>query len=133
MLGLASAVDENTTITGLIGDLAFYHDMNGLLASGNCKATLVIINNGGGGIFRYLPQSGLETFERDWLTPVELDFQHAASLYRLPFQRVSSVAGFNHAFSQSLDQAGVKLIEVLIDAQQSVAQHQAYWDAVSGD
>ncbi|NIP70673.1 MAG: 2-succinyl-5-enolpyruvyl-6-hydroxy-3-cyclohexene-1-carboxylate synthase, partial [Planctomycetales bacterium] len=35
------------------GDLAFYHDLNGLLAGQRCglKATIVLINNNGGGIF----------------------------------------------------------------------------------
>ncbi|MEA2094167.1 MAG: 2-succinyl-5-enolpyruvyl-6-hydroxy-3-cyclohexene-1-carboxylic-acid synthase [Pseudomonadota bacterium] len=130
LLGLASAAAESTTVAGLIGDLAFYHDMNGLLAARDCNATLIVINNGGGGIFRYLPQTGLETFERYWSTPTGLDFRHAADLYRLPFRRVSSADEFEQALKDNLAQPGVKIIEAVIDPQQSVERHRAYWEAV---
>ena len=42
-----------------IGDIAFYHDMNGLLAAKlhGLNATIVLINNDGGGIFSFLPQA----------------------------------------------------------------------------
>ena len=41
----------------LIGDVSFYHDMNGLLASRyGANLTIVVINNSGGGIFSFLPQ-----------------------------------------------------------------------------
>jgi 2-succinyl-5-enolpyruvyl-6-hydroxy-3-cyclohexene-1-carboxylate synthase len=130
LLGLASAAADGTTVAGLIGDLAFYHDMNGLLAARDCNATLIVINNDGGGIFRYLPQTGLEAFERYWSTPTGLDFRHAADLYRLPFRRVSSADEFEQALNDTLAQRGVKIIEAVIDPQQSVERHHAYWEAV---
>jgi len=130
LLGLASAAADGTTVAGLIGDLAFYHDMNGLLAARDCNATLIVINNDGGGIFRYLPQSGLETFERYWSTPTGLDFSHAADLYRLPFRRVNSTDEFQQALNDNLAQPGVKIIEAVIEPQHSVERHRAYWEAV---
>ena len=130
LLGLASAAADGTTVAGLIGDLAFYHDMNGLLAARGCNATLIVINNDGGGIFRYLPQAGLESFERYWSTPTELDFRHAADLYRLPFRRVSNADEFQRALNDKLAQPGVKIIEAVIDPQHSVERHRAYWEAV---
>jgi len=130
LLGLAAAATEGTTVAGLIGDLAFYHDMNGLLAARDCNTTLIVINNDGGGIFRYLPQSGLENFERYWSTPTGLDFRHAAALYRLPFRRVSSADEFQQALNDNLAQPGVKIIEAVIDPQHSVERHRAYWEAV---
>jgi len=131
LLGLATAAAEGTTVTGLIGDLAFYHDMNGLLAARDCDATLIVINNDGGGIFRYLPQFGLTDFERYWSTPTGLDFRHAADLYRLPFRRISNADAFKQALNDTLTQPGVKIIEAVIDPQQSVECHRAYWEAVS--
>jgi len=130
LLGLASAAAEGTTVAGLIGDLAFYHDMNGLLAARDCNATLIVINNDGGGVFRYLPQAGLEAFERYWSAPTGLDFRHAAALYRLPFRRVSSADEFQQALNDNLAQPGVKIIEAVIDPQHSVERHRAYWEAV---
>ena len=130
LLGLASASADGTTVAGLIGDLAFYHDMNGLLAAPDCNATLIIINNDGGGIFRYLPQAGLDAFERYWSTPTGLDFRHAADLYRLPFRRVGRADEFQQALNDSLSQQGVKIIEAVINPQHSVERHRAYWEAV---
>ena len=45
----------------IIGDLAFYHDMNGLLMAkiNNINLNIVLLNNDGGGIFSYLPQKHL--------------------------------------------------------------------------
>ena len=83
-LGLCAALGK--PVVALLGDLAFYHDMNGLLAARGLNITFVVLNNGGGGIFGYLPQAGLEEFERAWLTPTELDFSHAARMYGLDYQ-----------------------------------------------
>jgi 2-succinyl-5-enolpyruvyl-6-hydroxy-3-cyclohexene-1-carboxylate synthase len=129
LLGLATAAGDSTTVAGLIGDLAFYHDMNGLLAARDCNATLIVINNDGGGIFRYLPQAGLEAFERYWSAATGLDFRHAASLYGLPFRRVSSAGEFEQALDDNLARPGVKIIEAMIDPQHSVERHRAYWEA----
>ena len=42
-----------------IGDVSFYHDMNGLLAARrhDLDLLIVLINNDGGGIFSFLPQA----------------------------------------------------------------------------
>lgn len=128
LLGLASGTSG--PVVGLIGDLAFYHDMNGLLAARGVDATLILLNNGGGGIFGYLPQAGLERFESDWLTPTGLDFEHAARLYGLHFKRVSGRGAFAAALDAALERRGVNLIEVMIDRNDSLARHRAYWAAV---
>ena len=50
-LGAGSATDEELVL--VTGDLAYYHDMNGLLSIARCgvDATIVLVNNDGGGIF----------------------------------------------------------------------------------
>ncbi|HLY26305.1 MAG TPA: 2-succinyl-5-enolpyruvyl-6-hydroxy-3-cyclohexene-1-carboxylic-acid synthase, partial [Aggregatilineales bacterium] len=68
----------------VIGDLALYHDMNGLMAAKLHKlnATIVLINNDGGGIFSFLPQAAYpDHFEELYGTPHGLDFRHVAELY----------------------------------------------------
>ena len=128
LLGLASAAGG--PVAGMMGDLAFYHDMNGLLAAHGADATLIVLNNGGGGIFGYLPQAQLEHFESDWLTPTDLDFEHAARLYGLRFTRVSHQGEFAAALEAALARRGVDLIEVMIERNDSLARHRAYWAAV---
>ena len=65
----------------LTGDLAFYHDLNGLLIGKIHKLNLIILllNNDGGGIFRYLPQSKENHFEHLFLTPQGINFEGVKS------------------------------------------------------
>lgn len=128
-LGLAAA--SGAPLVALLGDLALYHDMNGLAAARGRDAVLVAINNGGGGIFEYLPQAELAEFERAWLTPLELDFSHAAAMYGLAYRQVSGAADFAPALADAL-KGGAHLIEVVVDRAASVARHRAYWSAAAG-
>jgi 2-succinyl-5-enolpyruvyl-6-hydroxy-3-cyclohexene-1-carboxylate synthase len=108
---------------GLIGDLALYHDMNGLLAARRTSATIVVINNGGGAIFGLLPQHSRPEFERLWMTPTDLDLRHVADLYGIP-----------HALAEpddllALTGTGPRLVEVSVDAEESWARHRALREA----
>ena len=81
-LGAAAAAGGPLVLA--IGDLSFYHDMNGLLAARRhgLDATIVLLNNDGGGIFSFLPQAAVpDHFEELFGTPTGLDFRHAAALY----------------------------------------------------
>ena len=81
-LGASSVSSGPLVLT--IGDIAFYHDMNGLLAAKlhGLNATIILINNDGGGIFSFLPQAAYpEHFEDLFGTPHGLDFRPAAELY----------------------------------------------------
>src|SRR5699024_9996949 len=55
-LGAAATGKE---VTLLLGDLSFFHDMNGLLTAKHyaIDMTILLINNNGGGIFSFLPQA----------------------------------------------------------------------------
>ena len=74
-LGVALASGPTTA---LVGDLAFLHDVSALVgqASERPPLTVVVADNGGGGIFSFLPQAaGLhpERFERLFGTPPGAD------------------------------------------------------------
>ena len=70
----------------LIGDLAFFHDMNGLqlLKQYQLPVTIILLNNNGGGDFFLLiakiPCQKV-TLCRHLAPPLDLDFQQAAKLY----------------------------------------------------
>lgn len=115
----------------LLGDLAFYHDMNGLLAAAGRDLVIILLNNNGGGIFGYLPQARLAGYERYWNTATDLDFSHSAALYGLAYQRVTRQSGFQPALQQALQQGGPQLIEVRIDRQFSIEHHRRYRRAVT--
>lgn len=109
----------------LLGDLSLYHDMNGLLAARQSDILFVVINNGGGGIFRHLPQATLQSFERYWLTPTGLSMARIAELYGLHFQRLDA-EGVDEGIAQALTRAGPQLIELTIDPDTDLSVH-AEW------
>ena len=76
---LGASINHQKTVL-LIGDLSFYHDLNGLLAAKmhNLNITIIVVNNNGGGIFSFLPQRDEEQhFELLFGTPTNLTFEHA--------------------------------------------------------
>lgn len=119
----------------VIGDIAFYHDLNGLLAAKRhaLNATIIVINNDGGGIFSFLPQATppAEQFEELFGTPHGLTFRPAAELYGAHYWRVTTWAEFRTALSLSLQQTGLKIIELPTQRPSNVTMHRAVWQAVA--
>ena len=117
----AAAADRSTPMLLLIGDVSFYHDMNGLLAvrkHGLDNVTIVLLNNNGGGVFRRLPIAEEHAqFEELFLTPSGLDFAPAAAMYGLDFVRIGEEdrAGLAQALCASLQGSGPTIIEVRTD------------------
>ncbi len=119
-LGAASATTDRLTL--VIGDLAYYHDMNGLLALQRCAvdATIVLINNDGGGIFHMLPIEEFDPpFTAQFKTPHGLDFEPSTELYGCSFERVESIEAFAAAYRESVQTDGSDVIDVKTDAESS--------------
>ncbi|MBC8312007.1 MAG: 2-succinyl-5-enolpyruvyl-6-hydroxy-3-cyclohexene-1-carboxylic-acid synthase [Candidatus Marinimicrobia bacterium] len=132
-LGVASKSDGHILL--LIGDLSFYHDMNGLLAASryNINLTIVVVNNSGGGIFSFLPisnEKGKE-FDEFWSTTHNLDFSHTAKLYNCNYTKVDSIESLNNALSKNKNSEGINIIEAITDITENVAQHGAIKTALS--
>ena len=118
----------------VIGDLSFYHDMNGLIAARRfgLDATIVLVNNDGGGIFSFLPQANdPDDFEALFGTPHGLDFAPVAQLYGLEYCRVETLAGYRDALVESFARSGVSVIEVRTDREQNLRLHQEIWREVA--
>ncbi|AIY04955.1 2-succinyl-5-enolpyruvyl-6-hydroxy-3-cyclohexene-1-carboxylate synthase [Planococcus sp. PAMC 21323] len=112
-----------------IGDLSFLHDMNGLIASKmqETDLTIVIMNNDGGGIFSYLPQSQEERyFEELFGTPTGLTFSDAAKMYDAQYLSAETVAQFAAALDEPKTNL-VKIIEVFTDRENNVTTHRKLW------
>ncbi len=116
---------------GVIGDLALYHDMNGLLAGTDVDASLVVIENGGGAIFGLLPPGRHPRFERLWRTPTRLACERIASLYSLPHRLVREDEPLDNVASLPDPGQGLQLVEVRIDAETSWARHRNLWQAAA--
>jgi 2-succinyl-5-enolpyruvyl-6-hydroxy-3-cyclohexene-1-carboxylate synthase len=136
VLGVAAG-GEGGPIVGLLGDLCFLHDTNGLLGARarGLDATFVVVDNDGGGIFSFLPQGDpavVETnrFEELFGTPHGIDLAAVAAVHGLPCVVVDRADGVGPAVREAISEGGVRVVLVRTDRRANVAQHQAVWDAV---
>lgn len=125
-LGIAAAAP----CVALLGDLTALHDLTALASAHGRDIVCVVLNNGGGGIFDYLPQAALPEFEQAWLTPQRIDFGAAARSFGVAYAHAATLAGFGQALAAALERGRPTLLEVAIDRRASVAQHRAYWREV---
>ena len=88
-LGIATA---RQSATAIIGDLAFLHDLTGLVGNSSANLRIIAINNDGGGIFSTLPQAGVAGFETVFGTPHGLDLEKVASGLGISAKTISSFA-----------------------------------------
>jgi 2-succinyl-5-enolpyruvyl-6-hydroxy-3-cyclohexene-1-carboxylate synthase len=157
--GAAAAGDGPVVL--LIGDVALAHDIGGLLASKRLglKLTIVLVDNGGGGIFDFLAvadaaiaradEPGVgddqsrepaardsevaaqDIYTRHIATPTGLDFADAARLYDLAHERVEDVASLRTALERALADERSAIVEVRGDRDANVRLHREVWHAVS--
>ncbi|PAU84555.1 2-succinyl-5-enolpyruvyl-6-hydroxy-3-cyclohexene-1-carboxylic-acid synthase [Halorubrum salipaludis] len=130
-LGAGSATTDDLTL--VVGDLALYHDSNGLLAVERCDAdvTVVLINNDGGGIFHALPIESFEPeFTEAFKTPHGVAFEPLSDLHGLEYARIDArpdaaesaadaLGDLADAYARARDADGSHLIEVRTDAESS--------------
>ncbi|MBX0316665.1 2-succinyl-5-enolpyruvyl-6-hydroxy-3-cyclohexene-1-carboxylic-acid synthase [Planococcus glaciei] len=129
--GVQAAAKRPTYL--LIGDLSFLHDMNGLIASKmqETDLTIVVMNNDGGGIFSYLPQSEEERYFEDLFgTPTGMNFEDAARMYDTEYASVMTKEELVQAL-RTPKQKAIKIIEVFTDRQQNVKVHRKLWNRLS--
>jgi len=111
--GVAHAHEGPTVL--LTGDVAFLHDLGGLLAARRTgtKLVIVLVNNDGGGIFHFLPvaREGA-AFEQHVATPHGVDFEHVAPLFGIGHERASDLPAFHTALGRALDAGASTVIEV---------------------
>ncbi len=119
---MAMAVKDSVTL--VIGDIALYHDMNGLVMSklNDIDINIVVFNNDGGGIFNFLPQyEEREHFERLFGTPLGLDFEYTAKLYDFNYTKIGSVADLDRL---SIPSKGRNMMEITTDRTDNLISHQ---------
>jgi 2-succinyl-5-enolpyruvyl-6-hydroxy-3-cyclohexene-1-carboxylate synthase len=138
---VSSALGASAAGTGpvvlVIGDVSFYHDLNGLLAAARHSLDLlvVLVNNDGGGIFSFLPQADAQAlsdnFELLFGTPHGLNFQPFVEAYGGAFTRVEDWSAFGSAITAGLARGGLRVVEVPTERRHNVVQHRAVWHVVA--
>ncbi|MGE6628753.1 2-succinyl-5-enolpyruvyl-6-hydroxy-3-cyclohexene-1-carboxylic-acid synthase [Bacillus sp. NPDC077027] len=120
-------------ITLVIGDLSFYHDLNGLLASKlmDIPLTVILLNNDGGGIFSFLPQASDEPYyEKLFGTPTGLTFEYAAKLYGGTYSQPKSKEEFKETYLAHIHEPGLHLIEIETNRHSRVTVHRQIMEDV---
>ncbi len=133
-LGLAAG--GHRPVVGLLGDLGFLHDAGGLLGARRrgLDAVFVVVDNGGGGIFSFLPQAALppDRFELLFGTPPEADPADVAEAYGVPARRVERAADIERELHEALAAGGVRVLVVPTgDRTANVDRHRQAWAAVA--
>ena len=118
----------------LLGYLSLYHDMNGLLAGAryDLNATILVVNNNGGGIFNSLDIAKLNIpqFEEYLKTPHNIDFKKVSSLYKCKYFQTDKIKNIPKLINKSFNIKGLKLIELKIDAEKATKNEQKIYDLI---
>ncbi len=126
--GAAVALRERVTL--LTGEIALLHDIGGVLAAARMGAalTIVCINNGGGGIFDFLPVAGAahpSLYEEHIVTPSGVDLS-----------RVAALVGMRHTLAGTADEVREAarlpgLVEVRTERAENVRLHRELFARVA--
>ena len=127
----------------VVGDVAFLHDLNALVAARlhGLSATIVLVNNDGGGIFSFLPQaqpgaavpgSGLpEHYEELFGTPHGIDVGPIVTALGGEHRPVGGRRTCATAVADSVGRPGVRVLELRTDRARNLELHRAVADVVA--
>jgi 2-succinyl-5-enolpyruvyl-6-hydroxy-3-cyclohexene-1-carboxylate synthase len=107
----------------LLGDLALLHDLNSLAAAGPARGAILVVNNGGGAIFDFLPVAQVPGYRRLVRADHDLDFAHAAAQFRLPYRRCADMTALRAALGEAQEADALLLIECDLRGVDGVAAH----------
>ena len=131
---LGSAAAGSGPVALVVGDIAFLHDLNALVAARlhHLDATIVLVNNDGGGIFSLLaqaqpaaaqPGTGLpENYEELFGTPHGIDVGPIVTALGGEHRRVSA-ADLSAALADSLGRPGVRVLELRTERARNAELH----------
>ncbi len=119
----------------LLGDLAFLHDVSGLVNLPELPCTFVVLDNGGGGIFSFLPQAAAlddERFELLFGTPPASNVGDVARGFGLEVHEVTTREQLEAALDVAVASRVPALVLVRVGGRKgNVALHDAVNRAVS--
>jgi len=142
-LGMAAVAEG--PLVAVVGDVAFIHDLNALVAAQRLgiSALIVLVNNDGGGIFSFLPQASAGRSEIGLPEHFEELF---GSSHGLRFEPLVGALGAKHqvvatrdlasVVADSVGRPGMQVLEVRTERARNVELHRAALaaacDAVEG-
>ncbi len=140
---LGSAAVAGGPVALVVGDIAFLHDLNAIVAARlhGLSATIVLVNNDGGGIFSFLPQAqpaaavpgtGLpEHYEELFGTPHGIDVGPIVTALGGEHRLVAGAVELDAAVRDSVDRPGVRVLELRTERARNVELHRDVAAAVA--
>lgn len=128
-LGIAQASQARTYL--LIGDLAFYYDLNSLLLAKKYPTplTIILINNNGGRIFEMLHAAKMnEEIKNYFIAPHNLDFKKIVTAFGLKHYYVKSLEDFKIKLSKNID---FSVLELKTNSGKSFLLRKKYYENVN--
>lgn len=137
------AAASGAPVLAIVGDLSFLHDLNALatIRAPGLRATIVVVDNDGGGIFSFLPQAAAEApevglpahFEELFGTPHGVDLLGVARALgaeteELEAGRVGEAVA--RAVAASLERPGIRVLRLRSDRSRNVDLHRRIAAAV---
>ncbi|MGG1678032.1 2-succinyl-5-enolpyruvyl-6-hydroxy-3-cyclohexene-1-carboxylic-acid synthase [Neobacillus sp. NRS-1170] len=118
----------------VLGDLTFFHDLNGLIAAKlyNIDINIILVNNNGGGIFSFLPQAEHpKHFELLFGTPLNIEFEQAVKLFHGKYTKIKDWDHFELEMKTAMNSKGIKVFEVATNRDRNRDEHREFWRLVS--
>ena len=112
---LGASFGSEEKVICLIGDVAATHDFGGILASIRLEAemTIVILDNGGGGIFSFLPISNAidkEQFDKYFLTSPMLPFAEVLRSLSVDVSTPQTIKELKADITKTMSKSGLSII-----------------------
>lgn len=131
-IGAANATSKQTVF--ITGDISFFYDSNALWNNHiPSNFRIIVINNGGGGIFRFIPgpkeSDALDFFE----TPHNLTAKHLCAMHEIAYITVNDLEDLSKAVASFFENdGGPKLMEIMTPRLANDNILKSYFKALKG-
>lgn len=118
------------------GDVAFNYDINALWHDHIIEnLNIIVINNGGGGIFRIISgPDTIEEMEPYFETSMDTDLSHVAERFQWEYLTANDDASLKKALSKIMDGNTKKcILEIFTEPQTNPAVLKQYWDFLKNE
>lgn len=133
VLAMAAGIVEHTQkrTVCFIGDVAFMYDLTtlALIKERNLPITIVLLNNGGGGIFRFLPIAQKEEeCSKYWVHEHRHNFDKHVEAFGIEYKHAKTQQEYNSLLTSSVQDRGPTIIEVRTNSKENFELHQQIED-----
>jgi 2-succinyl-5-enolpyruvyl-6-hydroxy-3-cyclohexene-1-carboxylate synthase len=121
---------KSTNPTWLItGDISFLYDSNAWWNSYSTDLKIILINNGGGGIFRIIPgPTRIAGFEHFFETHHEVDIQSLCKAFSIDYFAASDQKSLEQNFKKLHQNKGISLLEIKTPREINAAMLNKYFE-----